>query len=141
MDKELLFIICMGSGTILFPLGGLHFKWLRRFLLPIILGIVSLMGGINPLHTLYFTLALILALHLGYGEKVLTTIKFLVFCAIFGSTCFLGWSYWQIISVVITFILFRISNTKWGQNIVFHKFWEGCVGFLLGTCVASLIGR
>ena len=141
MDKEMLMIVAMGLGGIMFAVGGTGFKWVRRWVLPIALGILAKIGGKSWQKCLAFTTSLIVTLHLPYGEKTSYIIKFLVFSAIFGSTCFLGWTYWQATGIVVTFLLFKISNTKWGQNVVFHKVWEFLTGSLIGITVASLMWR
>ena len=45
MNKELLQIIAMTSGGLLGALGGYRWKWMRRYLLPVVLGLVALLGG------------------------------------------------------------------------------------------------
>ena len=140
-DKELLQIISMTISGLLFSLGELKYKWLRRYLLPVCLGILALIGG-NPWHyTLAMTLCLIGALCLPYGERTSYPLKTLVFMAIFGSTAWLGFSYWQIISPLIVLALFKLSNWKPTANIFFWKAVEFITGGLLGITVASLMWR
>ena len=139
MDKEMLMILAMACGGTLFAIGGTGFKWARRYILPLVLGILTKIGGKSWHKCLAFMASLMVALHLPYGEKTPYIVKFLVFSAMFGSTCFLGWSWWQAMGILATFILFKISNTRWGQNIVFHKAWEFITGSLIGITIASLI--
>jgi len=141
VNKEILMIIAMGAGGILFALGGMGFKFLRRFVLPVILAIVAKLGGKPWKKCLAFMGSLIVAMHLPYGEKTPSIIKLLTFSAMFGATCFLGWTIWQAIGIIVTFFLFKASNSNWGKNIVFHKAWEFITGALLGLVVSSLIGR
>jgi hypothetical protein len=141
MDKELLMIAAMSISGCLFAIGGTGFKWARRYLLPVCLGILAIIGG-NPWHyALAMTLCLIGSLSLHYGERTNFALKTIVFMAIFGSTAWLGFSYWQIIGVVTALILFKLSNIKWTQNIVFWKAWEFITGSLIGITVASLMWR
>jgi hypothetical protein len=141
MDKELLQIIAIGTSVILFMLGGYKWKWLRRYLLPFTLGVISVLGGYNVLKASLMTICLSISLHLPYGEKTPYWIKALTFIAIFGSTLWLGFTYWQIIGAVLALVLFKISNTKWGENIVFWKAWEAITGGLIGITISNLIGR
>ena len=138
---EMLMIISMTLGGLLFSLGGLKYKWLRRFLLPVCLGIIAVISW----HAWYYagamTLCLMLSLSLPYGERTPTWGKALTFIAIFGSTAWLGFSWWQIIGAVLAIGLFKLSNMKWTQNIIAWKIWEFITGSLLGITVASLIGR
>lgn len=138
---ETLQLVVMAVSAILFSIGGMGLKWVRRWVLPIFLGLVTYQIPTIRQNVPYFALSLIIALYLGYGEKIPTLVKFGVFCAIFGSTLWLGFTWWQPISVILTFLLFRISNTKWGQNIVFHRVWEFLTGAFLGITVASLLTR
>ena len=141
MDKELIMIICITSSVLLGMLGGYKWKWLRRFVLPVILGGLAVIGGFPLLNAGAMTICLICSLCLPYGEKVNYWIKTLVFMAIFGSTLWLGFTPYQIIGPILAVILFKISNTKWGQNIIFWKAWEAITFLLLGLCISSLIGR
>lgn len=141
MDKELIMIIVISSSVFLGMLGGYTAKWTRRFLLPVILGSLAMLGGFPLYKAGAMTLCLIGSLCLPYGERVNYWIKTLVFMAIFGSTLWLGFTPWQIISPILAVILFKISNTKWGQNIIFWKAFEAITFLLLGLTVSSLIGR
>jgi hypothetical protein len=87
------------------------------------------------------TLCLSGALCLPYGEKTPYWLKILVFGAIFGSTAWLGFSIWQIIGVILALGLFKISNTKWGEHIIFWMAWSAITFGLLGITVASLIAK
>ncbi len=138
---ETLQLVVMAVSAILFSIGGLCWKPARRWVLPIFLGLVTYQIPTIRHNVPYFALSLIIALHLGYGERTPTLVKFGVFCAIFSSTLWLGFTWWQPISIILTFLLFRISNTKWGQNIVYHRVWEFLTGAFLGITVASLIAR
>ena len=141
MDREFLMIVCITSCVLLGMLGGWKWKWTRRFLLPVILGGLVLITGFEPYKVLGFTLCLMGSLCLPYGEKVNYWIKTLVFMAIFGSTLWLGFIWFQIISPILAIILFKISNTKWGENIIVWTIWTAITFGLLGITVASLIGR
>ena len=141
MDKELLMIMTITSSVLFIMLGGWRWKWLRRFLLPLILGGIVLMAVFSIYKALGLTICLGVSLSLPYGEKTNYIIKTLVFMAIFGSTLWLGFSIWQVISPILAVVLFKISNTKWGQNIIFWKAWEAITGLLLGITISSLIGR
>ena len=110
MNKEMLMIIAMGTGGICFSLGGTGFKWARRFLLPAILAILAILGGILWWKALAMGGCLIVALCLPYGDKIPYPVKFLVMCSYFVSTLWLGFSYWQAIGLAIVIILFKLSN-------------------------------
>ena len=139
MDKELLMIIAMGSGGILGALGGYRWKWLRRFVLPGILGSIALIAGNPALQCLYMTIGLIIAFCLPYGERTPYPVKFLVGCAFVAPTLFLGFSIWQIITPVAFIVMFKLSNmTKWAGSFSW-KIVEFITFALVGITVANLI--
>jgi hypothetical protein len=140
MDKELIMIICISSSVLLGMLGGYRWKWLRRFVLPVILGGLALMAGFSIINAGAMTSCLIGSLCLPYGERTPYWGKALTFMAIFGSTLWLGFTYLQIISVILTIALFKLSNTKWGENIMFWTAWTAITFGLLGITISSLIG-
>lgn len=138
---EWLMILCMALGGTLFAIGGTGFKWVRRWILPISLGIVAWICGLNAFKCLLGAISLIISLSLPYGEKVPHIAKIGVFSAIYASTLWFGFSWWQPVGILVCFTLFRISNTKWGQNIVMHKIWEFTTGAMLGIIMANIIAK
>ena len=139
MDKELLMIIAMGSGGVLGALGGYRWKWLRRFVLPTILGLIAILGGCNALMSLYMTIGLIIAFCLPYGEKTPYWLKFLVGCAFVAPTLFLGFTIWQVITPIAFIVMFKLSNmAKWASQFAW-KIVEFITFSLVGVTVAQLI--
>jgi len=139
IDRELLMIITMGVSGILGALGGYKWKWLRRFVLPILLGIVALTAGKPPLMCLYMSVGMVIAFCLPYGERTPYWLKFVVGCCFVAPTLFIGFSWYQIITPIVFIVLFRLSNWKPFANIVFWKAWEFIVFSMVGITVASLI--
>ena len=136
---ELLQIIAMTISGLLFSLGGLKFKYLRRFIFPILLGIVALLAGFIWWKCLILCLGLIGAFCLPYGERTPYWGKFLVGCAFVFPTVILGFSWWQIITPICFIVMFKLSNTKFTSNIFFWKAVEFITGSLIGITVASLL--
>jgi len=135
---ELLIILAMTVGGSLFALGGYKFKWLRRFLLPVILGGIALMAGFEVWRCIVYVVLLIGAMHLPYGEKTPWPIKALVFTAFIIPSLVFGWTYWQIASPVIILGLFKLSNTPFFANAVVHKVWEFINGCLIGIILVTI---
>ncbi len=129
----------MSSGGVLGVLGGFRWKWLRRFVLPLILGVVGLMAGVIWWKCLLMTIGFIGAFSLPYGEKTPYWLKFLVGCAFIAPTLLLGYSVWQVITPIVFIIMFKLSNTKLTANIFFWKAVEFISFGLVGVTVASLI--
>jgi len=139
INKEILQVIAMGSGGILGAIGGMGPKYVRRFILPLILGVLAMLAGFPVLKYLLMASGFVIAFCLPYGERTPYWRKFIVGCAFVVPTLILGFSWWQVITPIIFIIMFKISNTKWGQSTIFWKAWEFIVFSCVGITVASLI--
>lgn len=69
MDKEWIMIGVIGLSPICYMIGGTGFKWVRRFVLPLILGVSALILSENLFRGLGVWLLATGAFHLGYGEN------------------------------------------------------------------------
>ena len=145
---EFLQLVIITLSAFLFALGGTEIsptikgkRWFRWAILPIILGGIAFFNGLIYWKAIGFMLCLVSALTLPYGQKTSYPMKLLTFIAIFGSTLWIGFSWWIVISPLLVLIMFALSNWKWTANIVFWKAWEFLTGAYLGITVASLIGR
>jgi len=139
MNVEILQIIAMGSGAIMFPLGGTGFKYLRRYVFPLILAGVALFGGLQPLNAALYAVLTCGALHLPYGSKTPYLVKFLVGCAFVAPTLLFGFTIWQIITPVAFIGLFRLSNWKPLANEFTWKIVEAITGLLIGISLAVFL--
>ena len=139
MNPEYLMIIAMGGGGILGALGGTGFKYLRRFVLPILLGVVAILAGCIWWKCLIMAVGMVGAFSLPYGEKTPYWLKFIVGCAFVLPTAILGFSAWQIITPVAFIIMFFLSNWKPTAKIFFWKAVEFLTFGLVGITVASFI--
>ena len=129
MNREILMMIAMGSG-ILFPIGGYRWKWLRRYLLPVILGVVALLGGAIWWRALAMTVGLGIVFSLPYGDKTPTWLRYIVGISYVLPTFFLGFTFFQIVAPIAFIGLFKY--TPW-------KIWEYIQGGLIGIIVARLL--
>jgi len=141
IDKEILMIICMTSGGLLFALGGYRWKWMRRFVLPVVLGGCALLAGIEWWRCLVMASLMIGALCLPYGERTPYWAKFLVGISFISPTFLLGFNVWQIITPICFIGMFVLSNTKWWSGQFQWKLVEFITGGLIGVTVAQLIGQ
>ena len=139
MNPEYLMIIAMGGGGILGALGGTGFKYLRRFVLPVLLGTVAILAGCIWWKALLMTLGFVGAFSLPYGERTPYWLKFIVGCAFVLPTAILGFSAWQIITPIAFIAMFALSNWKPTAKIFFWKVVEFIVFALVGITVASFI--
>lgn len=139
MNIEFLMIVAMTVGGLLFSLGGLSKKWLRRFLLPFILGVICLIAGKELWRCLALWVGLTGAFHLGYGGSKPYWYKTIVGIAFVFPTLALGFTIWQIITPVAFIGMFKLSNWKPMSGEFAWKICEFLSGALIGITVARLI--
>ena len=139
MNKEFLQLIMVCLSPLLFSLGGFRWKWLRRYILPLLLGICLIIGSIPLIKAAGCVILLGVALCLPYGERTPYWAKLGVFCLYGLPSLIVGFSWWVVISPIVMLGLFKISNTKWGQNIVYHRIFEAVSGLFIGITYASII--
>ena len=136
---EWLMIACMGIGGVGFAVGGTGFKWVRRYLMPLLLGGIALISGIIWWKCLAMAVSMIVALSLPYGDRTPYWLKFIVFMTYPASTLWLGLSWWQPITALVCFGVFCLSNWKPTENTFVWKICEFIMGSSIGITVASLI--
>jgi hypothetical protein len=139
IDKELLMISSMVSGGLLGSLGGYKWKWLRRFVLPFILGIISIFAGFIWWKCLILIIGLMVSFCLPYGSKTPLWLKCIVACTFTLPTLILGYSIWQIITPIVFIGMFLLSNWKFSANEFVWKIVEFITFALVGVTVAQLI--
>ena len=139
MNKEIVSIICMGSGVILFALGGTGFKWARRFLLPAVLSGMALLSGFAWQACLGYAFAQSVTLSLPYGERTPYWLKAVVFASYALPSLFFGFTIWQIFLAIGCFGLFVLSNLDKTAKSFPWKIAESAYGFLLGAVISALI--
>jgi hypothetical protein len=145
---ELNLIIIPVVSSLLFMLGGYRWKYLRRYVLPILLGSACLINGVIWWRAAILMATLMVGTSLPYGDSLQKLLKWepLVWLARFfvlstytiGAIA-IGWSPWIVITPVIGIIMFYISRQKWGEKLVPWKLFEGIMGYLVGFTVAQII--
>jgi len=139
MNHEWLMIAAMAVGSICFAVGGTGPKWVRRYIMPVLLGVIALIAGEVWHRCLGYTLTLMIAVHLGYGEKYPYWAKFLVGCAFVLPSLFFGFTWWQVITPIVFVGMFKISNMPFSSNSFVWKIVEFLTGGLIGVTLANLI--
>lgn len=139
IDKELLMIIAMTVSPLLFMLGGWKWKWMRRFLLPVVLGGLVVLSGAEWWRCAAMASLMIGVFCLPYGERTPYWGKFLVGCLFVAPTLFIGFNIWQIITPIIFIAMFWLSNSSFWGRMFPWKIVEGTTGFLIGVTVSQLI--
>ena len=119
--------------AILFAIGGTGYKWVRRYLIPVLV----FFAVNNP----WVAIAVCIALHLPYGDSLKETPwkRYIVFGTFFLPFALVGWTTWILLSWLVTSILFIVSNSKWGEKLFPWWIVEPIMGYLIGiTCIASI---
>lgn len=134
MTKELALAIMPAAGWLLWALGGTGYKWARRFVLPILLGVLALLLEVSWFRVVLTVILSIGALCLPYGSKspiwqrILTGLTFsvcllplklsflvLIPSAVFGLTYWLSlrfnWFTWKIAE--------GLTGLSWALTAVF----------------------
>ncbi len=141
IDKEFLMIVAMTVSPCLWMLGGWKWKWMRRYLLPVILGGLCALAGIELWRCAAMACLMMGAFCLPYGERTPYWGKFLVGISFTAPTFFLGFNIWQIISPVIFIVTFWLSNTRFWGRMFPWKVCEFLAGGGVGVTVAQLISQ
>lgn len=132
MVNEFLMIGLMAASASLFAIGGTGWKPARRFGIPLMLLATAYCLHIPWLKCLLMALSLCFSLHLGYGDRTKYWMKALVFTGYGLPFLFIGWTWWVVITPVVCFCLFALSNWKYTAGTFF---WKG-VEFFYGLLIA-----
>jgi hypothetical protein len=143
--NEWLMISSISVSAILFPAGGTHIpviggqKWLRRELLPALLGLIFYFAGFAVWKIVLFVIAQDISFRLPYGERTKWWIKAFVFCGFVIPSTILGLTFWQLVAPAVILLMFFLSNFRKTAKEVPHKIWEASAGFLIGVVCAMII--
>lgn len=136
MSAEYALIILPPLCWVLFALGGTGFKWLRRFVLPGVLGLAGFIYGKEILACLSVLALSCLVLCLSYGEGKSWLYRAVIAVSYSAVLLPYGFTAWNIIFPIVFFGLFWLSNQKWAEKIVVWKIVEGTAGLLMGLTTA-----
>ena len=146
--QELNLIILPIVCSLLFMLGGWRWKWLRRFVMPIFIGLACLYNGVIWWRAAILMATLMVGTSLPYGDSLKKLLKwapliwlarFLVLSTYTVGCTVLGISWWITFTPLIGTLLFYISTKQWGEKLVPWKLWEGVMGYLIGFTTAQLL--
>lgn len=146
LNSELWMVFLPAISWILFALGGTQIsdtikgkKWIRRFILPVILGLLVYFAGFAIIRAIAVTLISSIAFHQGYGERATWIKRWLVFLSYGAISLPIGISWWNLICVVGCIVLFVLSNFKFTAKTFTWKFCEGFFGLLIGMQLSFLL--
>lgn len=147
MNPELWHIAIMGLSGVLFAVGGSWItdkidgqKWVRRILLPVLLGFILYFAlHVDWWRCIAFSVLSVGALSLGYGDKAdwwkwegSRYPKWFTACMIPLPTLFIGWS-WLLPAYPFVFLaMFVVGKINW-------KLFEFFAGAFFGGCVVGAL--
>jgi len=139
--QEYLMILIFVLSSGLWALGGTKGKFWRRYVLPVALGTIALIGGISFSKIIIFIPLLTLFASLGYGDGKSYWYRTLIGCLYSLSTLPLGLTIWQLVLPVVFISTFALSNYSKTKNEFPWKICELLTGGFLGLIVAVLIAK
>jgi hypothetical protein len=141
MVNEWMQILVMASCGALFAIGGTGWKPARRYGIPVLLLVIALISGVLWWKSVLMALSLVIALSLGYGDKTAYWLKAIVFATYGLSFLWIGWSLWVVLTPVLCFSLFCLSNWKITSKDFFWKACEFIYGTLIGITFISVVNH
>lgn len=140
MITEIYMTLIMAVGGLGFAIGGSGYKWVRRYLMPVVIAVLCYLAGVGYERCLGYGLTYIGVLHLGYGESLPYWRKTLTAIAYVTPTFFLGFTFWQVLAPVIFIVMFWLSNQKATAEMFQWKIVEFLTGTYYAVVAAYLIG-
>ena len=148
MSGELYIIACAVLGALLWPLGGTGipffkrgFKWLRREVLPASWGLLAYSAGFDWWKCLAMAVCFDVAFRLPYGDRTSVWLKLIVFMSLPLASLWLGLNIWQVITGVLCFLMWALSNWKPTAKIMDWVTACTIMGLFLGITVGQLIAQ
>jgi hypothetical protein len=136
--NEFVQIAVIACSVALFALGGTGFKWMRRYVLPVCLGLVGAFLS-SWWQGLGYALTLCAFLCMGYGERASWWYRLAIFTGYGAVSLWFGFSYWLIVTPCACMGLFWVSNWKPTANSFTWKTCEAAFGFLIAASFIAAI--
>ena len=135
-------IAYMISCSTLFAIGGTSGfnKAFRRYGIPLATTLYLVFVGVVGWKVCIVAVGLCAVLHFGYGENSKPIKRVFVFLSYYIPSIILGFTIWQIISPIVTWVIFKLSNVKFVERHFPHKIWEFVVGLLISITVITAGG-
>jgi len=136
VTKELAYIVMFCGGAFLFAIGGTFWKPARRFILPVLLGVVAYLSHISIVSAILATILSMVAFSMPYGDN--TPILLKVFTAVAMGACLLPLQLNPIVAVVpAVFLIGMILSNKF--NWFTWKWVELLTGAIWGVVAVILM--
>jgi len=138
--SESLILIVLILTPLLYSLGGIFFKPLRRFGIPLLYLVVAFLAGTLSLKIGLMCLALCVALHLGYGDNSNWFMRLVYALAITLPSLIVGFNFWAIVLPIVFLGTYYLSNKPKWQYVFSWRICEAIVGFFMGILYSQVIG-
>jgi len=136
---ENLILITIIFTILLYSLGGMFWKPLRRYGIPLLYTIISTINGTYNLNVFLATLVLCGALHLGYGQNSNWFMKIIYALAISLPSLIIKFNFWMIILPIVFLGTFYLSNKPKWQYIFNWRICEALTSGVLGILWGQII--
>ena len=134
--QEIIMILMMTLGVLLFTLGGYKWKWMRRYLMPVLFGILIYFYGGMELWRIILSMGILIGvMTLPYGDSTPWILKFLVGCSYTLPALVFGFSVWVIVTPIFFITLFIMSNWSLTDKQFPWKVCEGLMGFIIPVTI------
>lgn len=135
MSKEMAYIVMFCGGALLFAIGGTLWKPARRFILPILMGIVALLSGVFVLNVIGAVILSMVAFSMPYGSNTAIPIRAITAFAM--GLCLLPLKLSFI--VIIVPVVFQLGMwLSWRFNWLTWKWVELFTGAIWGLTAVAL---
>ena|SRR3990167_4523217 len=136
---ESLTLILLIVTPLLYSLGGMFFKPIRRYGIPLLFIVASLLSGSFSIKVVLSILLLCGALHLGYGEKSSWLKKVIYAVAITAPSLIIRFNFWAVILPVVFLGTFYLSNKPKWQYIFNWRISEFLTSGVLGVLYSQIL--
>ena len=138
MTEINILITIFGTG-ILYSLGGMIWKPLRRYGIPLLYTFISTINGTYNLNIFLATLVLCGVLHLGYGSNSNWFMKIIYALAISLPALIIKFNFWMLILPIVFLGTFYLSNKPKWQYIFNWRISEALTSIIMGVLWSQII--
>lgn len=138
MTEQLTLILLIGT-PLLGSLGGIFFKPIRRYGIPLLFLGASIITGSFSIKVVLSILLLSVALHFGYGSNSNWIKRIIYALAITLPSLIIAFNFWAIILPIVFLGTFYLSNKPKWQYIFNWRICEASVYFILGVLYSQIL--
>jgi hypothetical protein len=130
--NEVLMLVVILVSIALFSIGGMGWKGVRRFVLPIVLGITASFY-VEWWQCVGYAVTLSALLCLGYGERASWLYRLAIFIGYGAVSLWFGFSWWVLVTPIACAGMFILSNNPLTAQSFVWRIVEAGMGFLISA--------